>query len=316
MSNPGLGVGGGGPGEGAGGSAPWPPPPNKSPCLAVIARVGAHRDFLARGVNYYGGKKLQTPFGESNPVHIFEHNGLAFAVLSRHGEEGYQVSAPFVNDRANLYALKALGVERILAWAAPGAITAAMAPGNLVAPHDLVDEGKGGPYTFFPGRGQGFIRHNPVFCPELRQVLINQLSSGALPFHSRAVYVATTGPRLETPAEIRKFQRLGGDLVGQTLVPEAFLARELEVCYAALCYVVNFAEGVKDRPYQPGVLFEGLATPEEMEKVQEVEAAFAELVLQLLPALAATPRACPCPRLLERYRRRGDLGEDWRTWFR
>jgi 5'-methylthioadenosine phosphorylase len=80
--------------------------------------------------------------------------------------------------------------------------------------------------------------------------------------------------------------------------------------------VVNFAEGVKDRPYQPGVLFEGLATAEETERVREVEGAFADLALKVLPALAASQRICPCPRLLERYRRRGDLGEDWRTWFK
>jgi 5'-methylthioadenosine phosphorylase len=134
--------------------------------------------------------------------------------------------------------------------------------------------------------------------------------------HGRAVYVATTGPRLETAAEIRKFRLLGGDLVGQTLVPEVFLARELEFCYAALTYVVNYAEGLVERPYRPGVLFEGLATPEEVARVQAVEAAFPELILQMLPALAKTARQCPCPRLMERYRRRGDIGDDWRTWVR
>jgi len=134
--------------------------------------------------------------------------------------------------------------------------------------------------------------------------------------HDRAVYVATTGPRLETAAEIRKFRLLGGDLVGQTLVPEVFLARELELCYAALTYVVNYAEGLVERPYEPGVLFEGLATPEEVEKVRAVEAAFSELIMRLLPALAETSRQCPCPRLMERYRLRGDIGADWRTWVR
>jgi 5'-methylthioadenosine phosphorylase len=277
--------------------------------------VGAHRDFLARGVEYRGEQRPGTPFGESNPVHTFVHDGVEFAVLSRHGEEGYEVSAPFVNDRANLYALKLLGVEKILAWCAPGAINEAMAPGDLVAPHDILDEGKGGPHTFFPDRGQGFIRHHPVFCPAMRQALIERLADSPFTLHTGAVYVGSTGPRLETPAEIRKFAILGGDLVGQTLVPEVFLARELELCYAALCYVVNFAEGVMDRAYEPGVLFEGLATAAEMERVQEVEAAFADIVLILLPALAVVERACPCSRLMERYRRRGDLGEDWRTWF-
>jgi 5'-methylthioadenosine phosphorylase len=104
--------------------------------------------------------------------------------------------------------------------------------------------------------------------------------------------------------------------VGQTLAPEVFLARELEFCYTALTYVVNYAEGLVDRPYQPGVLFEGLATPAEVARVQAVEAAFPELIIRLLPALAATSRRCPCPRLMERYRLRGDIGEDWRTWVR
>jgi len=293
-----------------------PDPPPQKPALAVIARVGAHRDFLAKGVKYWGGEVRATPFGPSNPVHLFDLEGQSFAVLSRHGEEGYQVAAAFVNDRANLFALKELGVEKVLAWCAPGAITEAMEPGHLVAPDDILDETRGEPYTFFPGRGLGFIRQNPVFCPEMRRILVRILKSGSFPFHETGVYVATSGPRLETPAEIRKFRKLGGDLVGMTLVPEVFLARELELCYAALCYVVNFAEGIKERPFQPGVLFEGLATPGEIEQVQKVEAAFAEIVLQLLPELLAAPRACPCNRLMERYRLRGDLGEDWRTWFR
>lgn len=328
-------------GQGPGASAPSPKPPRpiqkrelggepegragdrrsrgparNSPRLAVIARVGAHRDFLAKGVKYLGGEVRATPFGRSNPVHRFEHEGHAFAVLSRHGEQGYQVAAAFVNDRANLYALKDLGVEKVLAWCAPGAINPAMEPGSLVVPDDILDESRGGPYTFFPGRGLGFVRQNPVFCPEMRQTLVRTLRAGDFPLHENGVYVATSGPRLETPAEIRKFRMLWGDLVGMTLVPEVFLARELELCYAALCYVVNFAEGVKERPFEPGVLFEGLATAGELEQVRKVEAAFAEIALQLLPELLAAPRSCHCGRLMARYRKRGDIGEDWRTWFR
>ena len=285
------------------------------PQIAIIARVGAHRDFLARGLQPRSSERLNTPFGRSNPVHLLEYQDIPFAVLSRHGEAGYEVSAPYINDRANLYALKALGVEKILAWCAPGAINPAMAPGHLVIPDDILDEGHQQPYTFFPHQGLGFVRQNPVFCPELRQGLIEGLGGSPFPVHSSGVYTATTGPRLETPAEIRKFKLLGGDVVGMTLVPEVFLARELECCYAALCYVVNYAEGIKDRPYQPGVLFEGLATVEEIKRVQEVEGAFADLVLKLLPTLAATPRRCPCPWLMERYRQRGDISPDWRQWF-
>ena len=136
-----------------------------------------------------------------------------------------------------------------------------MAPGDLVAPRDVLDEGRGGPQTFFTGVGWGFIRHNPLFCPELREALLKALAGAPFKVHDHGVYVATTGPRLETAAEIRKFRLLGGDLVGQTLAPEVFLARELELCYAALTYVVNYAEGLVDRPYQPGSAVRGTGHP-------------------------------------------------------
>ncbi|MHB9072774.1 MAG: MTAP family purine nucleoside phosphorylase [Desulfobaccales bacterium] len=286
------------------------------PEVAVIARVGAHRSFEAVGLKPHRSEVYDTPYGDSRPVHWFRCEDVEFVVLSRHGESGYEFSAPFINARANLYALKALGVEKILAWVAPGSLREEMAPGDLVVPHDVIDEGRSGPHTFYSGVGWGFIRHNPLFCPELRAALLGALAGAPFAVHDRAVYVATTGPRLETAAEVRKFRLLGGDLVGQTLVPEVFLARELELCYAGLTYVVNYAEGLVDRPYQPGVLFEGLATPEEVDKVRAVEAAFPEIIIRLLPALAETSRECPCPRLMERYRLRGDIGEDWRTWVR
>ena len=286
------------------------------PQIAVIARVGAHGPLEAAGLEKLGAQVLETPYGPSRPIHLFRHGDLEFAVLSRHGEAGYEISAPFINSRANLYALKDLGIQKILAWVAPGSLRQELAPGDLVVPHDVLDEGRGVAQTFFTGVGWGFIRHHPLFCPEMRPALINGLHGVPFNVHQGGVYVATTGPRLETAAEIRKFRFQGGDLVGQTLVPEVFLARELELCYAALTYVVNYAEGLLDRPYQPGVLFEGLATDAETARVAKAEEAFPELLLKILPALTAAPRACSCPRLLERYRLRGDIGEDWRTWVR
>lgn len=287
-----------------------------NPKIAVIARVGAHKPLEARGLKKVGVEVRETPYGPSRPIHLFRHGDLECAVLSRHGEEGYEISAPFINSRANLYALKDLGIQKILAWVAPGSLRPELAPGDLVVPHDVLDEGREGSHTFFTGVGWGFIRHHPLFCPEMRPALISGLHGVPFNVHQGSVYVATTGPRLETAAEIRKFRLQGGDLVGQTLVPEVFLARELELCYVALTYVVNYAEGLMDRPYQPGVLFEGLATDAETTRVAKVEEAFPELLLKILPALAAAPRACPCSRLLERYRLRGDIGEDWRTWVR
>ncbi|MEJ2672968.1 MAG: MTAP family purine nucleoside phosphorylase [Deltaproteobacteria bacterium] len=202
--------------------------------VAVIARVAAHRPFVARGLQSLGTEVYQTPYGDSRPVHFFAHAGLTFAVLSRHGETGYEISAPFLNPRANLFALKALGVEKILAWVAPGSLNTDMAPGDLVVPHDVLDEGKGRPQTFYSGVGWGFIRHNPVFCPELRAKLLAALAGERFTVHDRAVYIATTGPRLETAAEIRKFRLSGGDLVGQTLVPEIFPQLPLPAAHGTL----------------------------------------------------------------------------------
>jgi 5'-methylthioadenosine phosphorylase len=261
-------------------------------------------------------KAWNTPFGTSVPLHILVFEDLLFAVLSRHGEDRYATAAPFVNDRANIWALKEAGVERILSWSAPGSLHPALVPGCLVIVEDLLDETRSGGRTFFEGRGLGVIRQDAVFCPKIRKILRERLAGGPFPLHDRGVYISVEGPRLETKAEIRKYRLFGGDLIGMNLAPEAFLAKELEMCYGALCYPVNFAEGVRNRPYVPGVLFEGLALPEELERVREVEDAFPDLILPLLAPVAAFQRDCPCPSAMARYKIRGDIGEDFRTWIR
>ena len=287
------------------------------PEIAIIARVGAHKALAAAGLQPHHTEVYSTPYGDSRPVHWFRQGGIDFVVLSRHGEAGYEISAPFINARANLYALKAMGVSKILAWVAPGSLREEMAPGDAGGAPRRAGRRQGRtPYLLCRG-GVGFHPAPPPVLPGIEGgdaggaggcSLRSAWPGGLRGYHRTAA--------LETAAEIRKFGLLGGDLVGQTLAPEVFLARELEFCYTALTYVVNYAEGVLDRPYAPGVLFEGLATPAEIERVRAVEAAWPEIILGLLPALAATPRCCPCPRLMERYRLRGDIGGDWRTWVR
>jgi 5'-methylthioadenosine phosphorylase len=117
---------------------------------------------------------------------------------------------------------------------------------------------------------------------------------------------------LETPAEVRKLRIMGADLVGMTLAPEVFLAKELTMCYAAVCYVTNYAEGLAHKPFVPGVLFEGLLDSSEVARVDAAVAGFAQIVAQVA---AAEPGDCHCARLLDRYKRRGTIGEDWREWI-
>ena len=291
--------------------------------FAVIGGSQAYA-LLKRGA--IGGKRLgprNTPFGWSQP--IFElraplEGAPEFYFLSRHGEDRYAVTAPFVNYRANIYALRDLGVTQVVSWSGPGAINTGYAVGEFVVIDDVIDETRSRPSTFFEGKGIGFVRQSPTFCPHLRRAVIAALEQMKCRHSTRGTYVCTEGPRLETAAEIRKFKVIGGDLVGMTLVPEVFLAKELEMCCAAICYVTNYAEGVRplgSADFQPGRLFEGLASDEEMRKVDEAVALFPEIISRIAAStVARSTRDCRCPRLMERYRQRGDISDDWREWVR
>jgi 5'-methylthioadenosine phosphorylase len=121
---------------------------------------------------------------------------------------------------------------------------------------------------------------------------------------------------METPAEVGKYRQYGGQLIGMTLCPEAFLARELEMCYAACCFVTNFAEGMSDTPDAPEEVFGGLATAAERDAANATASRFPEIVAALLNALPGTERTCTCNRAMERFRRRGLIGTDWHEWVR
>ena len=238
---------------------------------------------------------------------------------------GYEKTAPYVNYRANIYAAKSLGVTRIVAWTGPGAISRKYRPGDLVLPDDLLDFTRNRPSTFYEGKGIGFIRQHPVFCERLREAMISVADRGvalrsvaqrreAGRIHIGGTYACTEGPRLETPAEIRFLARAGADLVGMTLCPEAFLARELEICYAPVAYVTNYAEGVRNMPYRRGALFEGMLPPGEAAAVEAAKNAIPGIAIAAARAVAGEERGCPCAVSMERYRKRGIIGPDFRGW--
>lgn len=283
--------------------------------IAVIGGSGAYT--LLENGSFTGERigPISTPFGDSQPLHMFAASDAEFLFLSRHGETGYQVSAPFVNYRANIWALKELGTARIISWSGPGAIDDSLTIGQYVLPDDLLDETRRRTYTFFEGLGIGFVRQNPVFCSALRITATEVLSRLGAQYRAGGIYVCTEGPRLETPAEIRKYKMLGGDLVGMTLVPEVFLAKELEMCYTPVCYVTNYAEGIRPSRFVPGVLFEGLLSDDEKRAVDAAVDRFPEIIRALVAEVSGQERTCACGQLMERYRRRGDIGSDWHTWI-
>ncbi|HCG74146.1 MAG TPA: phosphorylase, partial [Nitrospina sp.] len=263
--------------------------------IAVIGGSGAYH-LLADQV--LGKEKkclsLDTPYGASAPIHHFISDDLEFLFLSRHGETDYSLTAPFVNYRANIHALKECGVRRIIAWSGPGIINTAFKPGDFVVPHDIIDETRNRATTFFDNTGVGFIRQSQPFCPQIAHTLHDVLHDSGLPHHEQAVYACTEGPRLETPAEIRKLRILGADLVGMTLAPEAFLAREKEICYTPFCYLTNYAEGVKPREFKKGELFEGMQTEEEKKHVDASIQKFPALIRAVFESLKEEERACDC----------------------
>lgn len=282
-----------------------------------LAIIGGSQAYSLLESGQIVGDRMQpikTPFGESQPIFKLQIGDALF--MSRHGEKGYQTAAPWVNYRANIWALKEMGVTRIVAWSGPGAIDESLKVGQFVIPNDLIDETKARTYSFFEGKGWGFVRQNPVFCPLLREYIAKAADELNLNCHNGGTYVCTEGPRLETPAEINKFKLFGGDLVGMTLVPEIFLAKELEMCYALICYVTNYAEGIRERNFKPGVLFEGLLDEDEKQAVDDVIKKMPEIINALASEVKNIEKSCNCDKLMERYRLSGQIGPDWRTWIK
>ena len=288
--------------------------------LALIGGSSAYR-LLEQGKfqSVSASRIAETPFGNSAPLHFVSADdaGISFVFISRHGERGYSVIAPDVNYRANIYALKEIGTRWIMSWSGPGSLNKDYSPGDLVLPDDLLDFTSGRKSTFFSGSGIGFIRQWPVFCPQMRVMLSEVCSGLGIEMKQGGTYAVTQGPRLETPAEIRMLATLGADLVGMTLAPEVFLARELEMSYHPLCYVTNMAEGVQRAEYRGGELFEGMLSTEEREAIEGavdkfplIAAALAGLIARSAPDQAESPFA----KSMDRYRRDSRLGDDWRTW--
>lgn len=281
-----------------------------------LAVIGGSQAYVLLQDGVFHGERLgclDTPFGASQAVWRLDLGGVEVLFMSRHGEKGYTIAAPWVNYRANIWALKELGAEAVISWSGPGALDTKIPIGSFVLPDDVIDETKHRPSSFFEGQGLGFVRQNPVFCPKLRQQIREAFDSLGLECLIGGVYVCTEGPRLETPAEVRKYILLGGQLVGMTICPEVFLARELEMCYAPICYVTNYAEGIRERSFRSGILFEGLLDDDESSAVSRAVSLF-PTILERVASTESSISSCQCHQLMERYRRQGNIGLDWHTW--
>jgi len=213
--------------------------------LAVIGGSGLYQ---FPGLENVSRRALETPFGPaSGEVVLGDFAGRRLAFLARHGES-HTLAPHRVNYRANLWALHALGARRVIGVNAVGGIRADMGPRVLVVPDQLIDYTHGRVTSFCDVEGAE-VKHidfSEPYTATLRQALLEAARRADIAVIDGGCYGATQGPRLETRAEIARMKRDGCDLVGMTGMPEAALARELELEYACLALVANFAAGCGD----------------------------------------------------------------------
>lgn len=191
---------------------------------------------------------VDTAYGEA-VVYLPRGGAENFVFLARHGPER-NIPPHRINYRANIKALQLLGVERILAAFTVGSINPNIPPNSLALLSDFLDFTNGRHATFFDESCPKVVYTDmsTPYCPALGRQLVKLAPEFDLKLYSSATYVTSNGPRLETPAEIRMFGRLGGDVIGMTGVPEVVLSRELNMHYTAVAQSINWAAGIKEGP--------------------------------------------------------------------
>jgi 5'-methylthioadenosine phosphorylase len=235
--------------------------------------------------------EVSTPYGEpSAPISVGTIDGVDVAFLPRHGLH-HQLPPHMINFRANVWALKELGVERIIGPCAAGSLKHDVKPGEFVVCDQLVDRTTGRADTFYDGPVTTHIAFADPYCPELRALAIHAGREGGIKIHDRGTVVTIQGPRFSTRAESKWFQDAGWEVINMTQYPEAYLARELEICYTNISLITDYDVGV-----------EGETEAVSHEAVLEVFNAnndkLRDLLFGMIPKIPKE-RSCPCSTALQ-----------------
>jgi 5'-methylthioadenosine phosphorylase len=189
---------------------------------------------------------VDTPYGQALvTTGTYQNRNIVF--MPRHGA-GHSIPPHKINYRANIWALKQLGVKQVFATAAVGSLQLQYEPGSLVVIDSFLDFTKSRPNTFFEGSPVVHVDMTDPYCGRLRSALIGSGQSLNLNMHHGGTYVCAEGPRFESTAEIRLYQSIGAAVVGMTSIPEVVLAKEAELCYACVCMVTNYGAGISRAP--------------------------------------------------------------------
>src|SRR5499427_3187198 len=207
---------------------------------ADIAVIGGSGLYAMTGLQDTREVRVKTPFGDPSDAFIVGTlEGKRVAFLARHGH-GHRILPSELNFRANIYAMKLLGVERIISVSAVGSLQENLRPGEFLVPDQFFDSTKGRTSTFF---GNGLVAHvafDKPTCPQLSTVLADACVSLAVPVHRKGTYINMEGPQFSTLAEAHFHRSMKFDVIGMTNVTEAKLAREAEICYSTVAMITDY----------------------------------------------------------------------------
>ncbi|MBF0472196.1 MAG: S-methyl-5'-thioadenosine phosphorylase [Nitrospirae bacterium] len=232
---------------------------------------------------------IETPYGKpSSHYSILQSDTNQFVFLNRHGKD-HDIAPHKINYRANIWGFKEIGIKKIISLCAVGGINKSYVPGDIVFPNQIIDVTSDRHKTFYDDSPLYHIDFSNPFCPQLRDYFIKAASEINQFVYKSGTYICTNGPRLETSAEIKYYSLIGADMVGMTGMPEAVLARELELCYASCAIITNFAAGIKQQP---------LTVNEVITTMKQSEAKLNILLKQILISINEN-NPCTCNNVLK-----------------
>ncbi len=256
-----------------------------------IGVIGGSGLYGMAGLEVREERHIETPWGEpSDPYVLGEVDGHPVAFLARHGR-GHRILPSELNFHANIYGFKVLGVERLISVGAVGSLKEEYAPTHIVVPDQFFDRTRHRPDTFF---GDGLVAHvsmaDPI-CPSLAAVLADAAEATGATVHRGGTYMCMEGPQFSTRAESNVYRQWGADVIGMTNLQEAKLAREAEICYAALSMVTDYdCWHEEEDDVTVDALIAILHQNAEMSQ---------QVVHRAIDALDGKRRGCPCPEALK-----------------
>lgn len=255
--------------------------------IAIIGGTGLYDSNLFKEEQVINP---HTPYGfTSDSIIIGKYENKNIAFLPRHGK-GHKIPPHMINYRANIWALKELGVKRIIAPSAVGSLNYDLKPGDVILPDQFIDFTKNRSYTFFDGPKVCHISMADPFCNDLRDIAITGISELGINFHKKGTYVCVQGPRFSTRAESKMFRDvLQADIIGMTLLPECILARESEICYLSVSTITDY-DVWADEP---------VSTKEIIETLHKNVIITKKIIAKLIPMITTDRNNCACKNALE-----------------